>query len=216
MIITIDGPAGAGKSTVARQLANRLGFAFLDTGAMYRAVAWACLQRDVDFSDVDAVADVARTIVIQFDGDEVLVDGQNVSGEIRTNDVTAASQYTAGNIEVREILVEQQRRIAGDADVVTEGRDQGTVVFPAAEFKFFITASPESRARRRQEEFAARGQNIPLEQVLADQTDRDNRDAARKVGAMKPAADAIEVDTSDIDADAVVQRLLDIIRGSAG
>jgi cytidylate kinase len=216
MIITIDGPAGAGKSTVARQLATRLGFAFLDTGAMYRAVAWACLQRGVDFADESAVVDVARAIVIHFDGDEVVVDGQNVSAQIRTNDVTAASQFTAGNVAVREILVEQQRRIAGDADVVTEGRDQGTVVFPAAEFKFFITASPESRARRRQEEFAARGQEIPLEQVLAEQTDRDARDAARKVGAMKPAADALEVDTSEMDADTVVERLLEIIGGTPG
>ncbi len=216
MIITIDGPAGAGKSTVARQLASRLGFAYLDTGAMYRAVAWACLQRGVDLDDDAAVVDVAGTIAIGFDGDAVLVDGQNVSGEIRTNEVTAASRYVAANVAVREILVQQQRRIAGDTDIVTEGRDQGTVVFPGAKFKFFVTASPESRARRRQQDFAERGETVSLEQILAEQEDRDARDAARTVGAMKPAADALEVDTSEMDADAVVERLLRIVGGKPG
>ena len=216
MIITFDCPVGGGKSTVARQLASRLGFAYLDTGAMYRAVAWACLLWGFDLDSDAAVVDVAVTISIGFDGDVVLVDGQNVSGEIRTNEVTAASRYVAAHVAVRAILVQQQRRIAGDTDIVTEGRDQGTVVFPGAEFKFFVTASPESRARRRQQDFAERGETVSLEQILAEQEDRDARDAARTVGAMKPAADALEVDTSEMDADAVVERLLRLVGGKPG
>ncbi len=212
MIITIDGPAGAGKSTVARQLAQRLGFAFLDTGAMYRAVAWACLQGGVDFADEEAVARVARKITITFEADRVVVDGRDVTAEIRTNEVTAASRPVAANVQVREMLSELQRRIAGDGDVVTEGRDQGTVVFPNAEFKFYLTADEQSRAVRRQQDFAARGQDLPLEQILKDQADRDRRDAGRRVGPLKPAADAIHIDTSAMEIDDVVEQLVQLVQ----
>jgi len=214
MIITIDGPAGAGKSTVARRLAERLGFGFLDTGAMYRGVTWACLERGVDLDDQTAVVELACGLDIRFAGDQVLVDDRDITQEIRTAEVTSASRQVAANVGVREILVDLQRKAVGEEDFVSEGRDQGTVVFPQAEFKFYVTASPQSRAERRQQELAAKGQTLTVEEVLADQNDRDRRDAAREVGPLKPAADAIEIDTSDIDAATVVDRLVGIVTGA--
>lgn len=215
MIITIDGPAGAGKSTAARNLAKRLGFAFLDTGAMYRAVALTCLQRGVDLDDEPAVAALAGTITVSLRGTQVFVDDADVSTEIRTNEVTDASKPVAANVEVRARLVEWQRAAAGERDVVTEGRDQGTVVFPDAQLKFYLTADPTARARRRQADFEGRGQSLPLEQILEDQEDRDRRDSTRKIGPLKPAADAIHVDTSEMEADEVVEYLAGIV-GSTG
>jgi CMP/dCMP kinase len=154
MIVTIDGPAGAGKSSAARELAARLGFQFLDTGAMYRAVTWACLRDRIDFEDQAAVAEVARGISIRFDGDRVFVNDTEVTREIRTVEVTHQTRHVAANNAVRAHLVELQRQLAGGANVVTEGRDQGTVAFPHAECKFYITADPRERALRRQRELA--------------------------------------------------------------
>ncbi len=214
MIITIDGPAGAGKSTAARNLAARLGFDFLDTGAMYRAVAWAALERGIDLADESAVANVSRSVAITFERQQVFVDGVEVTEAIRSSEVTAASRPVAANTAVREILSELQRKLAVGRNVVTEGRDQGTAVFPDAEFKFFLTASQQARAERRQQDFAAHGQQLPLEQILKDQADRDHRDAARSVGPLKPADDAIHVDTSALDAEGVVDRLSQIVNSA--
>lgn len=213
MIITIDGPAGAGKSTAARGLARELGYRFLDTGAMYRAVALDCLQQGVDFEDEAAVLSLARSLRITFDGQKVFLNGSDVSSAIRTSDVTAASRPIAANVPVREHLTELQREAALDGDVVTEGRDQGTVVFPHADFKFYLTADPHARADRRQRDFAQRGQTLPLEQVLRDQEDRDRRDAGRDVGPLKPAEDAILVDTSNMNAEQTIDHLAKIVRG---
>jgi cytidylate kinase len=212
MIVAIDGPAGAGKSTITRTLARRLGFAFLDTGAMYRAVTLAALRRGVPWDDVASLARVAEDVVIELDGDQVLLDGEDVSQEIRTPAVTSSIANVADNVHVRQRLVEQQRRIAaGKSNIVTEGRDQGTVAFPDAECKIFLTASPEERARRRLDDLRSRGQEATLEEVLADQNERDRRDQARPVGRLMKAADAVEFCTDGLTPDEVVERLEEIV-----
>jgi cytidylate kinase len=211
MIITIDGPAGAGKSTVARALARRLGFRFLDTGAMYRAVALAALRRGLDWDAPDDLAHLARKLDIRTVGERILLDGEDVTEAVRTSEVTAVTRYAAGNPQVRECLVELQRKLAGNDDVVTEGRDQGTVAFPHAECKIFLTASPVERARRRLLDLQSQGEPVTLEQVLAAQERRDREDATRAVGPLAPAADAVEVCTDGLSLDQVVAKLKSLI-----
>jgi len=217
MIVTIDGPAGAGKSSVARALARRLGFRFLDTGAMYRAVALAGLRRGVDWEQPDWLARVAREVELQVRAERILLDGEDVTEAVRTSEVTAVTRYAADNAQVREHLVSLQRRFALGADVVTEGRDQGTVVFPDAECKIFLTASPEERARRRLKDLELQGESAAFEEVLAAQQRRDREDAGRPVGALVKAADAVEVGTDGMSFDEVVGRLVEIVgrRGPA-
>lgn len=207
MIICIDGPAGAGKSTVARRLAERLGFRMLDTGAMYRSVAWAARRDGVDWNDPAAIVEVAGRIKIELIDDTVRVDGQDVTADIRTPEITSLTRYAADNPGVREHMVALQRQIGEGRDMVTEGRDQGTVVFPDAACKFFVTASPETRARRRWEELRARGSDITFEEVLSQQQQRDARDSRREVGPLKPAPDAVIVATDDLTIDEVVALL---------
>lgn len=212
MIVTIDGPAGAGKSTIARALARRLGFRFLDTGAMYRAVAWAALDRGHDWGQPEQLVELAASLRMDVDEDLVKVDGREVTREIRTPQVTAVTHYAANNPGVRAILVEQQREMAGGDNLVTEGRDQGTVVFPHAECKIYLTASPEERARRRTQELVARGQQASVEEVLRDQNLRDASDASRSVGPMVAASDAVEVVTDGLSPDEVLDRLEALVR----
>jgi CMP/dCMP kinase len=212
MIVTIDGPAGAGKSSIARQLAERLGFAFLDTGAMYRAVALAALRRGLGDGDSSSIARLADELAIDFDGQRTLLDGEDISAAIRTSEVTAAVHLAADNVAVRRRLVELQRKIAAGRDIVTEGRDQGTVAFPQAECKIFLTASPQERARRRVEELSSRGERITFAEVLAQQLERDRRDASRPVGALLKSADATEISTDGLTPEQVVDRLLQIVR----
>ncbi len=207
MIVTIDGPAGAGKSHVSRALAERLGFRFLDTGATYRAVTLAALRQNIDLSDSDALARLSDKVVIEFREQTVLLNGDDVTIDIRSPEVASAIHNVADNPRVRQNLVELQRRIAAGNDIVTEGRDQGTVAFPNAECKFYLTASPEERARRRWLDLRARGDEIPLAEVLAQQTERDRRDASRPIGALRRAEDAIEISTDDLTPIEVVDQL---------
>jgi len=211
MIVAIDGPAGAGKSTISRRLAERLGFAFLDTGAMYRAVALAALRRGLGPDDADAIARLANELTIDFDGVHTLLSGEDVSAAIRTTEVSAAVHLAADNISVRRRLVDLQRQIASGRDIVTEGRDQGTVAFPEAECKIFLTASRQERARRRCDELTARGEPVTYDEILAQQDDRDQRDARRPVGALIKAPDAIEVCTDGLSLEQVVNRLEQIV-----
>lgn len=212
MIVTIDGPAGSGKSSAARALARRLGFRFLDTGAMYRAVALAGLRCGIDWNSPQALADLARQLTIEVDGDAVRLDAEDVTREIRALAVTQATRYAADNPAVRAHLVALQRQAAGNDQVVTEGRDQGTVVFPTAECKFFLTASPAERARRRLLDLESRGESLSLEEVLAAQNERDQRDATRQVGPLLKATDAIELCTDGLRIEEVVDRLEAVVR----
>lgn len=211
MIVTIDGPAGAGKSSVAKSLAARLGFRFLDTGSMYRAVILSATQRGVAPGDSAALAKLAAGLNIEVNGKRTFVDGVDVSNEIRTGEITQLIVHAADNIEVRDILSQRQREIAADHDIVTEGRDQGTVVFPNADCKIFLTASAEERARRRQADMHARGELIELEEVLRRQNRRDEQDYNRPVGKLQKAADSIEVSTDGMTTDEVLNQLVQIV-----
>ena len=212
MIVTIDGPAGAGKSTVARRLAERLGFRFVDTGAMYRAVACGALRAGVKLDDPAALVRIAHTLQVELQPEGVRINGEDVTGEIRSAAVTAAVHYAADQPGVRQRLVELQRQLAADADVVSEGRDQGTVAFPDAECKLYLSASPLERARRRQLEMERRGERVDLDELLQQLSQRDQRDASRRVGRMQKADDATEVDTDGMTSEQVVDRLEEIVR----
>ena len=213
MIVTIDGPAGAGKSSAARGVARRLGFRFLDTGAMYRAVAYAAINRDVDLENAEAMARLTASLNIEVTDDSVILDGTDVTKPIRTSAVTAAVRHVADNVAIRSHLVRLQQRTATGHDTVTEGRDQGTIAFPNAECKIFLTATPMERARRRWADLQSRGEDITLEEVLRRQNARDEQDAAREVGRMVKADDAVEVITDGLSPEGVIDRLEEIIRG---
>jgi cytidylate kinase len=212
MIITIDGPAGSGKSSAAKALARRLGFEFLDTGAMYRAVSLACLRANVDLSDEKAVREVLKQFHLEMSPGRVVLNGEDVSQKIRTAEVTALSGRVAAIAMVRQHLVPLQRAFAAGRNVISEGRDQGTVVFPDAACKFFLVADPNERARRRQKEMESRGENLAWEEILKAQDDRDRRDASRQVGPMVPAADAIQIDSTGLALDQVVERMEALVR----
>lgn len=216
MIVTIDGPAGAGKSSAARALALRLGFSFLDTGAMYRAVALAAIRRGLDWDDSAALPKLARGLQIHWTGESVLLDGEDVTHTVRSSEVTTVTHYAANHPEVRAHLVELQRAVARESNWVTEGRDQGTVVFPHADCKFFLTASPVERARRRWNDLQAHGERLTLDEVLATQMQRDQSDELRSVGPLRRAEDAIEINTDDQDPEQVVSRMESIVRARMG
>lgn len=212
MIITIDGPAGAGKSTVAKSLAEKLGFQFLDTGAMYRAVTWAALSRGVDVFDYKAVAKLTSKMNIEFDGTHVSVNGEDITAEIRSANVTRMVSEIADNPEVREHLVMLQREIASTGDFVCEGRDQGTVVFPDADCKIFLTATSMERAKRRYDQLVADGDNVDFDSILRDQESRDQRDLDRPVGRLLKAEDAFELNSEGMSMDQVIEKIEQFIR----
>lgn len=214
MIVTLDGPAGAGKSTAARALAKRLGFHFLDTGAMYRAVALAAMQKKHDWNDDEGLARLARQITIELRDGRVYLDGADVTAEIRHSQVTKVTHFAANNPAVREHLVTLQREFAAGKNVVTEGRDQGTVVFPHAACKIFLTASPQERAKRRYQDLQVRGETTSLEEVLAQQNERDRSDSTRSTGPLIPAADAIHFCTDGLSENDVIEQLEAIVRRS--
>jgi cytidylate kinase len=212
MIVTIDGPAGTGKSTTAHRLAEQLGFDYLDTGAMYRAVAAECLARGIDPADEVEVGRLAETLTIRIAKNRTLAGGKDVTAALRTPQTTQAASVIAQNPKVRSAMVAAQRRLAANRDIVCEGRDQGTVAFPHAECKFFLTADPEVRARRRQQELAEQGHRVTLETLLAEQTARDERDANRPLAPLRPAGDALIIDTTHCDIEAVVAQLESLVR----
>lgn len=216
MIVTIDGPAGAGKSSAALRLAERLEFAFLDTGAMYRAVALAALRTNCTLEDEGALGQLIATLNLEMPVGRVVLNGEDVASLLRTPEITKASMPIAASRCVRERLVDWQRTIADGRDIVTEGRDQGTFVFPNAECKFYLTAEPRERAERRQRELTARGERITVDEVLAMQNERDARDSARAFAPLKKADDAILVETTGLSLDQVVDRLDALVRQRQG
>lgn len=204
VIVTIDGPAGAGKSSAAKLLAARLGFAYLDTGAMYRAVALAGLRRGLDLKDETALTELLDSLHLEMPGGKVLLDGEDVGGQIRDARVTEASAPVASSPVVRRRMIDWQRAIAATGNFVCEGRDQGTLVFPNAACKFYLDADPLERAHRRHREWTAHGDAVSLDEVLAAQQQRDARDAARDLAPLRPAHDAVLVDSTNLDLEEVV------------
>jgi cytidylate kinase len=212
MIVTIDGPSGVGKSTVTKALAARLGFEFLDTGAMYRAVALAVLRRGIGFDDPGAVAGVLSGLQITVRSGHIFLGDEDVSGAIRTPEVSQGASRVAVIAAVRRFLAGAQRTAAAGRAIVCEGRDQGTFVFPDAACKFFLTADPRVRAQRRADELRARGQSVTVEGVLAEQDARDRRDAERDLAPMRPAHDAVVLDTTHLTPEQVIEKLEQIVR----
>jgi CMP/dCMP kinase len=205
MIVAIDGPAGAGKSTVARALAERLGFRYLDTGAMYRAVTWLAMKRGVDLGDANALAELARAEQVTFDGDErVWIAGTDVTSSIRGARIDRMVPVVARHPPVREVMRERQRQLGKDGDVVIEGRDIGTVVAPNAEVKIYLTADRAERAKRR----SAERPGIGADALATDLRVRDEKDAER----MQPAQDAQEIDTTNLQVEDVVERIEALVR----
>jgi cytidylate kinase len=216
LIIAIDGPSGAGKSTLGRRLARELGLLYIDTGAMYRAAALAAIKAGVELSDAERVAEVARRASIRLEGDpdslRVILDGRDVSQEIRGEGVGQAASVVSAIPEVRRELVRQQRGMGAQGGVVLDGRDIGTVVFPSADVKFFLTAVPEERARRRLDEERARHHAQTFEATLADINERDLRDSTRDDSPLRIADDAVVIDTTEFTIEEVFQRMLQVIR----
>lgn len=207
MVIAIDGPAGAGKSTVARAVADALGWTYLDSGAMYRSVALAAQQAGSDLGDGEGLGELARSLEIRLGTASVTLDGRDVSTAIRSPEVTRAASRVSVHPQVRGAMVARQRELIAAGDYVAEGRDIGTVVSPEAPLKVFLTASPEERARRR----AAETGEDPA-QVLAAMADRDERDSGREHGALRPAEDSVELDTTGLRIEEVVGRVVALAR----
>ncbi len=212
MIVTIDGPAGVGKSTVTKALAARHGFEYLDTGAMYRAVALAMIRRNIDVTNESLVNSALPDVTIEMPPGRVLLNGENVAQLIRTPELSQGSSAVSKHIAVREKLVRVQRQIAQGRDFVCEGRDQGTVVFPTAECKIFLTGSARARAERRAAELLGKGTITTVEQVFAEQAKRDHDDAVRNAGPMVPAHDAMILDTTLLTVNEVIERLDHVVR----
>jgi len=217
MVITIDGTVGSGKSTAAAGLARRLGAVHLDTGAMYRALTLKALDTGADLEDLEALTALARESTIALDGEpgrqRVRLDGRDVTDAIRANRISTQSHYLARTAGVRQVLVAAQRALGEKAgDVVAEGRDQGTVVFPDADAKFFLDAAPEERARRRQLELQGRGEYRSYREVLAEIRERDRRDSTREADPLRMADDAVRIDTTDLGVEAMIDVLAGEVR----
>lgn len=215
LVIAVDGPGAAGKSTVSKALAARLGYLYIDTGALYRAVAWLADREGIAEAAPEVIGARVGTADIRLGGDpqrpRVLVDGRDVTGEIRSEHISQLSSKLSALPQVRTALLDLQRRLGVDGGIVMDGRDIGTVIFPAAEAKFFVTASPATRARRRHAELLAKGVAAEPALVRAELEERDRRDAGREHAPLKAAADAVAIDTTDLDPEAVLNRMLAVV-----
>ena len=218
IVVAIDGPAGAGKSTIAKLVAEKLGYAYIDTGAMYRSVALKFLQTGKEFDEA-FISQLAQTMIIEFmpeaSVNRVFVDGVEVTDAIRSAEVTANVSRVAAIGDVREAMVAQQRRMGESGGVLMDGRDIGTVVFPNAQLKIFLTASVEERALRRYKELVAKGQDVDLAQLKKDIASRDKQDSERAISPLRQAEDALLLDTSDMNIDQVTAKILQLVEEKA-
>jgi cytidylate kinase len=212
MIIAIDGPAGSGKSTIAKLVAKRLNYRYIDTGAMYRAVAWTAQKKGLSLTDETAMAELARSLKIEFvpgaDGQSVLVDGENATAHLKNETVGKGAATVAAQKSVREVLVARQRQIGETGNVVMDGRDIGTVVFPQANKKFFFVADAEERGRRRYEELKSKNPDLDLKIIIEEIQQRDHEDCNRKISPLVRAEDALEVDTTRLSIEEVTDHVL--------
>ncbi|HBP11894.1 MAG TPA: (d)CMP kinase [Nitrospina sp.] len=212
MIIAIDGPAGSGKSTIAKLVAKRLNYRYIDTGAMYRAVAWTAQKKGLSLTDETAMAELARSLKIEFvpgaDGQSVLVDGENATTHLKNETVGKGAATVAAQKSVREVLVARQRQIGETGNVVMDGRDIGTVVFPQANKKFFFVADAEERGRRRYEELKYKNPDLDLKIIIEEIRQRDHEDCNRKISPLVRAEDALEVDTTRLSIEEVTDHVL--------
>lgn len=219
--IAIDGPVAAGKSTIARLVASKLGFTYIDSGAMYRALAWVVIKRKIDASDAAKVVEVLDRVRIaltpQGEGANLVhLDGRDITGEIRTQEIGALASKLSEIPEVRKRMVALQQQMARMGGVVMEGRDIQTVVLPDAEVKIFLTAPPEERAERRSQELKQRGYTASYDEVLAEITGRDKRDTTREHSPLRAAPDAVHVDTGGLTVEQVVEKVLETVKGRGG
>ncbi len=212
LVIAIDGPAGAGKSTISKLIAKNLGINYIDTGAMYRAITYKCIKEDIDVNDIQRVVDLCSRTDVDFVDNYIYLDGQRLNEEIRTLQVSSRVSDVAKIPQVREFLMEKQREIGKRSDVILDGRDVGTHIFPDAKYKFFLNASAQERGRRRYQELIDKGQSVALEEIIEDIKKRDYIDSTREVAPLVKADDAIEVDTTSMTIDQVVTYISDMVR----
>ncbi|MDI6797411.1 MAG: (d)CMP kinase [Desulfatibacillaceae bacterium] len=220
-LVTIDGPAGAGKTTVSREAARRLGYSYVDTGALYRGLAVMAAEKGVGADDQKGLARIMENLTLKFEKDEkgdsrLLANGRDITALLRTNEVSMLASAVSALPAVRQWLLDLQRNLGREGAAVFEGRDMGTVVFPQAGAKFFLTADPSVRARRRHAELVAAGREIAYEKVLADIITRDTNDSTRAVAPLKPAPDAVILDSTDKTVDEVVESILNLVRQKQG
>ena len=217
MIIAIDGPAGSGKSTVAKIVADKLNFRYIDTGSMYRSVAWKSLQKNAALKDEDAVADIASKVKIELiygkKGQLVFVDGENITDQLKVEEISRGAAIVAAQPMIREIMTNKQRKLGLEGKVVMDGRDIGTVVFPKADKKFFLDADPKERGRRRFIELKEKKQinNADLPTIIEQVVQRDHEDRSRKIAPLKQAKDAMLIDTTHLSIDQVVEEIIKVI-----
>ncbi|WP_304340212.1 (d)CMP kinase [Metaclostridioides mangenotii] len=212
LVIAVDGPAGAGKSTIAKIIADKLGINYIDTGAMYRAITFKCLKNNVDVENTDEVVKVAKSTDIDFRDNNIYLDDKIVNDEIRTVDVSNNVSKVSKIKEVRNLLVDVQRSIGSKSSVILDGRDIGSVVFPKADYKFYIVATPEERGSRRFKEMKEKGYDVNLDEIIKDIVDRDKMDMSRKFAPLVKADDALEIDTTGKTIDNVVAEVVSKIK----
>lgn len=212
LVIAVDGPAGAGKSTIAKIIADKLGINYIDTGAMYRAITFKCLKNNVDVENTDEVVKLAKSTDIDFRDNNIYLDDKIVNDEIRTVDVSNNVSKVSKIKEVRNLLVDVQRNIGSKSSVILDGRDIGSVVFPNADYKFYIVATPEERGSRRFKEMKEKGYDVNIDEIIKDIVDRDKMDMSRKFAPLVKADDALEIDTTGKTIDNVVAEVVSKIK----
>ncbi|MBO1927984.1 (d)CMP kinase [Thiomicrorhabdus sp. 6S2-11] len=211
VVITIDGPSGVGKGTLAQWLACKTGFHFLDSGAIYRSLAYGVMQAELDVNDIEPIIALAKTLPVEFKANSIIYEGVDITSKVRTEEVASIASQVAPIPEVRAALLERQQAFAQAPGLIADGRDMGTVVFPNAQLKLFLTASAEVRAERRVKQLKNQGNDANIARIIQDIRARDERDANRKTAPLKPADDAITIDTSDLNIDQVCQKAASLL-----